>query len=132
MQVELILNVLWAAISLTLLCLWLRFACSRERSLRVVQIAALLLVVALLLPCISMTDDLAATQGTFENDCRIRRLQDGYALDVVLFETALLVPPAIGLPPETNQVIWLETTTGVKHLADFYTPVIDNRPPPQA
>jgi hypothetical protein len=69
---EIILNVAWALCSLGLILLWARNSRSNPVSRRT-QILALAMVVMLLLPVISLSDDLMAMQGPAETDTCLRR-----------------------------------------------------------
>lgn len=64
---ELILNLGWALVAVWMLCAWVRMApCSSPN--RRTQMVALAVVILILLPAISMTDDLLAAQNPAELD----------------------------------------------------------------
>jgi len=69
---EIILNFAWALCSLGLILLWARSPQSNPVPRRT-QIFALAMVVLLLLPVISLSDDLMAMQGPAETDTCLRR-----------------------------------------------------------
>jgi hypothetical protein len=69
---ELFLNLAWALVSLCMVCLWLRFA-PRTGPDRRIQLVALAMVILILLPAISMTDDLQAARNPAEIDTCLRR-----------------------------------------------------------
>lgn len=71
---ELFLNLAWAAVSVVLVCLWLRFGITGDTSRRR-QIVALAILIAILLPVISVSDDLMAMQNATETDTCLRRDQ---------------------------------------------------------
>ena len=72
---ELALNLGWAAVAIWLVCVWLRCA-PRAAPERHAQLVALAVVILILLPAISMTDDLMAAQNPAEVDCCVRRNHD--------------------------------------------------------
>ena len=69
---EIILNLAWALCSLGLIWFWRRAGVS-DSATRRTQIFALAMVVLLLLPVISLSDDLMAMQGPAETDTCLRR-----------------------------------------------------------
>ena len=69
---EIILNLAWALCALGLILLWTRAGISGAASRRT-QILALAMVVMLLLPVISLSDDLMAMQNPAETDSCLRR-----------------------------------------------------------
>jgi hypothetical protein len=128
---ELTLNLAWALLALWMLGAWLRVAPTAARERRA-QFVALAVVILILLPAISMTDDLVAAQNPAEVDCCVRR-------DYDCFHAHAGVPTATASPVPTFNGLML----GVLHLlppnphaAPFAeTPAlasIQNRPPPSA
>jgi hypothetical protein len=73
---ELLLNFAWLLLALTMVSLWLRLS-PRGTGDRRVQLVALGLLLFILLPAISMTDDLLAAQNAVEVDCCLRRDHEG-------------------------------------------------------
>ena len=69
---ELTLNFGWAMVAIWMLCAWLRAAPRGSRDRRA-QLVALAVVILILLPAISMTDDLIAAQNPAEVDSCVRR-----------------------------------------------------------
>lgn len=72
---ELALNLGWALVAMWMLCAWVRTAPRRAKD-RHIQMVALAVVILILLPAISMTDDLVAAQNPAEIDCCVRRNHD--------------------------------------------------------
>jgi len=72
-SVELLLNLLWFSVSLLLVALWTRAARRGHTRLTWNTFAALALLLVLLLPVISMTDDLVAMAAPLEDDHPVRR-----------------------------------------------------------
>jgi hypothetical protein len=69
---ELALNLAWFLLALVMVSLWLRQA-PRQASQRRAQMIALGVLLIILLPAISMTDDLIAAQNPAEVDSSLRR-----------------------------------------------------------
>jgi hypothetical protein len=69
---ELTLNLGWALLAAWMMCAWLR-ATPRAARDRRAQFVALAVAILILLPTISMTDDLIAAQNPAEPDCCMRR-----------------------------------------------------------
>src|ERR1035438_6715069 len=72
LRMELVLNLAWVLLAALMFCLWLRFAprTDVDRRMQFVALAVLLLI---LFPVISVTDDLQAMQNPAEADCLLRR-----------------------------------------------------------
>jgi hypothetical protein len=71
---ELFLNLAGALVAVVMVCLWLRWA-PREGLDRRTQLVALALLILVLFPVISVTDDLLAAQNPAETDSCLRRDQ---------------------------------------------------------
>ncbi|MGO9319070.1 MAG: hypothetical protein ACLPXT_10725 [Terracidiphilus sp.] len=91
---ELILNLFWALLATLMLWLWMRHA-PRECLPRQTQLAALAVVILILLPIISVTDDLRMAQNPAEADayylCTRR--------DHVAISSHSIFPAVVMLPP---------------------------------
>jgi hypothetical protein len=87
---ELTLNLGWVLVAVWMLCAWLRVAPHAAKQRRA-QFVALAVVILILLPAISMTDDLMAAQNPAEVDCCVRR-------DHGCTSTHSIVPVATALP----------------------------------
>jgi len=72
LRMELILNFVWVLLAASMVCAWLRSnpRSGTDRRLQFVALAVLLLI---LFPVISVTDDLQAVQNPAETDCCQRR-----------------------------------------------------------
>src|SRR5271165_4058347 len=72
LTMELTLNLAWALVAAVMVCLWSRFAARSgvDRRLQFVALAVLLLI---LFPVVSVSDDLQAAQNPAEADCLVRR-----------------------------------------------------------
>ncbi len=115
---ELILNLGWALLALWMLCAWVRTA-PRRNSDRRVQIVALAIVILILLPAISVTDDLVAARNPAEIDCCARRNHDH------AFSLHSIQPAAAALPAPTFTVISL-AFVGMAAPGNFPSPFIEN------
>jgi hypothetical protein len=129
---EIILNLAWAACSLALLGFWM-CAGESDTASRKTQLLALAMVVVLLLPVISLSDDLMAMQGPAETDTCLRRtfhVDEGHPP---------VVPHALALPEELFTVLSIGVpsqlalkTYSLVPPATFRTRSLDSRPPPRA
>jgi hypothetical protein len=70
---ELVLNLVWAFSAIVILCLWVRFA-PRAGTCRRTQWVSLAVLILILFPVISVTDDLQAVQNPAEVDSCLRRV----------------------------------------------------------
>ena len=128
---ELFLNLAWAALATLMLVLWLRSG-ARDGADRRMQFVALAVLVAILLPVISVTDDLQAAQNPAEVDCCVRRAHEGNSAHVILSGTATPPPPGLAIlafGPCIHLVVDSRPAPCVKSPA---LASIQNRPPPAA
>jgi hypothetical protein len=131
---ELALNLGWVAVAAAMFCLWPRFAArtrpGQQTQNRRMQFVALAVLVLILFPVISVTDDLQALQNPAEADCCLRRVH-------VVPNTNSVFPPVAALPVP----VFAELTFNIVRLANpgrLSAPIvdhpglasIDNRPPP--
>jgi hypothetical protein len=128
---ELVLNLAWAFSAVLFFCFWLRNSRHAGADRRT-QLVALAVLVLILFPVISVTDDLQAMQNPAEADCCLRR-------DHVVANAHSIFPPTVALQPPA----FAELSYGFLQLAapgSIPSPVIDhpelapiqNRPPPVA
>jgi hypothetical protein len=89
---ELFLNLAGLLVAVAMFCLWLRWA-PREGLDRQTQLVALAVLILLLFPVISVTDDLMAVQNPAETDSSLR-------LDHLVSGVRPVSPVAAGLPAE--------------------------------
>ena len=71
-SVEILLNLVWAALALMIVCQWLRMDSSSGTNRRR-QIIAIAVLLAILFPVISVSDDLMSMQSATETDTCQRR-----------------------------------------------------------
>jgi hypothetical protein len=91
---ELSLNLVWALLAVVLVRLWLLHASRNGVSTRT-QFAALAMLIVILLPVISVTDDLQALQNPAELDCCARRHHAASFPHSVFPAVATLPPPVL-------------------------------------
>jgi hypothetical protein len=128
---ELLLNLAWAASSLALIALWAKSR-AHDRVPRSVQFVALAMTVMLLLPVISLSDDLQAMQGPSETDTCVRRVL--HSDDT--HPSTHPVSPA--LPEQIVDSLCLISIGQEVHVIDrpsppatAWTQSLDSRPPPR-
>ena len=129
---ETTLNLAWAICSLVLIWLWTRSSAANPVSRRT-QILALAMVVLLLLPVISLSDDLMAMQGPAETDTSMRRAlhpDEGHPS---------VVPVSFAQPEQVFVALSWNGYSQVVVPSDRLAPSLpaltrslDRRPPPQA
>jgi hypothetical protein len=127
---EIILNLAWGLCSLGLIWFWVRTHGANPTP-RKTQILALAVVVLLLLPVISLSDDLMATQGPAETDSCLRRAlhsDDSHPS---------VVPASLALPEQMMTALLLSAISqeAVQNYrlappAPVRTRSLDSRPPP--
>ncbi len=128
-MLELSLNLLWLTVSLLLVGLWIRHG--RAGSSRTRQALTLAMVLLLLLPVISMSDDLVSAQNPAETDTLLRKASDGTHRHLAVHPALYTVPAPLTQPLLPQLALLLPaqpSTTG----APGFSPAHAARPPPQA
>jgi hypothetical protein len=129
--VEILLNLAWAALAVFIVCLWLRLG-DRTGLDRRRQIIALVVLLAILFPVISVSDDLMAAQTATEQDSCQRR-------DYLAPSSAHPIVPLAAIV----YALHFEMSFGTPRFIAIRTPSlpsvehpelggIENRPPPAA
>ena len=90
---EFALNTGWVLLAALMFCLWLRFG-PRTGTDRRLQFVALALLILILFPVISVTDDLLAAQNPAEVDSCLRR-DHAASTPHSIFPAAATLPPSI-------------------------------------
>jgi hypothetical protein len=128
---ELSLNIAWMLLATAMVLLWLHFGLY-DGSSRRSQLIALAILVMIVFPVISVSDDLQALQNPAEADCYVRR-------DHVVTSAHSILPAAANLPLATVAELPLGVlrvaAPGHQPVRVAYHPglaAIDNRPPPAA
>lgn len=133
---ELFFNLLWLALSSLLLGLWLlrrnRWTDDSLRSSVGIQLIALALLIVVLLPVVSLTDDLQACTMPAESEHLSRRSDfqtiADFSLNAVSVVIAGLVPFNTSLQPQT--VAWLSFPAEKETPSAGYLRILGSRPPP--
>ena len=129
---EIILNLAWIFLAAVIVWLWLRYA-PCEGANRRTQVAALAMLIVILFPVISVSDDLQALQNPAESDTFQCQRRD------CLAGSSHAVHPAIAALPEPvfAEAVWsfqryarLNFSSRAVENPAFDT--IQNRPPPAA
>jgi hypothetical protein len=128
---EIVLNLAWVFLTVTMTGLWLRFG-AREVVDRRIQVVALLLLLLVLFPVISVSDDLLALQCPAEADCCVRRDHVAASSHSVLPPVAELVQPILA-SLEFSGFCSVAPGDAPSHAQDNpCLAAIQNRPPPAA
>jgi hypothetical protein len=128
---ELILNLAWALSAVAILSYWLRYARLVGASRRT-QMVALAMLILILFPVISVTDDLQAMQNPAETDSCLRRVHAVSSPHSILAAPGTLPPPVLA---ELSFGVLQVATSGSLATPAINHPAmapIQNRPPPLA
>jgi hypothetical protein len=128
---ELTLNLGWVVLAVCMLFVWLRMAPRKSRERRA-QFVALAVVILILLPAISMTDDLVAAQNPAEIDCWARRDDHGSNPHLAVPVTASLPAPVFTAVPLAFARAGVPSRHFVTSVRRPALASIQNRPPPAA
>lgn len=126
---ELVLNLVWMMLTALMLWLWLGHA-ARDGASRGTQFVALAITILILLPTISLTDDLMWAQNPAETDCFQRKSQ----LCATAHSTQSLaadLPPLFSAEPYPDS--FHSAVLGNVRTPSLRVPATDsiqNRPPP--
>ena len=128
---ELFLNLVWVLVAGAMVCVWLRSK-DRDEPWRRRRLIAMAMLIVLLFPVISMSDDLLAVQTAFEADNYLRRDHlapaDSYAA-----QPALMLAVAIFSGLGVGFVRFVAPSLLPIHAGDHpEVACIENRPPPAA
>ena len=128
---EALLNLAWVLMTAAMVLLWIRFG-TRKGPSRNAQLLALVVLLLVLFPVISVSDDLLALQNPAEADCCLKRDHVvASAHSVMPAVTDLPRPPVADVPLRVQQ----RSADGERiPLAEAQPGLaaIDNRPPPSA
>ena len=130
---ELILNLVWAATGLAMLVAWWRMP-RHEYATRAGQALCLAVAILLLLPVISLSDDLVAAQMTTETDCCVRRAPEGHGQAVhpgtCVHVAIVSAIRSLVEPPEASEQLAEAVVTQQVRATSLRLPY--RRPPPTA
>lgn len=128
---ELILNLVGACVALTLVGLWLQIG-PRASEDRRTQIVALAVLILILFPVISVTDDLLTVQNPADPDSCLRKVRELQALRQILPLVFVLPNPTVGniafgflrpAEPRDSAILMVDSPAMAP---------VENRPPPAA
>lgn len=135
---ELLSNLVWAAVILALCGVWLAdWRCRRGASLLPragVQLLALAMLSAVLLPAISISDDLQA----YHNPAEVQRTSDRNDRHAVLAKSPHSSPVALALlafylrPSRLHTIAFLTANDPMPRRQIAYSHLLWSRPPPSA
>lgn len=131
-RVELCLNLVWAALAVVIVCLWFRQRNGTGAERRM-QWIALAVLIAILFPVISVSDDLLAVQNASETDGCLRRDHlVSSNLHPVMPTQATVPPQAFGdVALGFLRFVWIERLPPSR-IDHPERAAIQNRPPPAA
>ena len=131
---ELFLNLASAFVAVLLACLWLRLAPRGQKGCATLgtQLVALALLILIVFPVISVTDDLLAAENPADTDSVQRRDHELFTLSTALRQIACAaVPQAAEMPAATWSRLVAPAPRASLPAAPFLES-IENRPPPTA
>jgi len=130
-RMEILLNTAWAVVATVIVCHWLRVE-GRDRADRRLQIVALAMLIVILFPVISVSDDLWAAQNPAETVGCQRRDHHASCPHSIFPAIASLPAPAV---EELSFGILVCQAPRLSSLFTVFNPALDsieNRPPPAA
>ena len=128
---ELLLNSVWAMLGLLSICLWLRTE-KRTRAERLLPFVALVMVILILFPVISVSDDLWALQNPAEVDSSQRRAHAVADMQSTTAVVAILPMPVSSLQAAVEHRLATQIDLAAQIPDRPALSSIDSRPPPVA
>jgi hypothetical protein len=128
---EIVLNLIWALLAVVMVRLWMSFA-RREGASPRTQLAALAILIAILFPIISVTDDLLTAQNPAEIECCARRNHAVSCPHSIFPAVAALPPPALAAPSLGFVRFVAPSSSSFPTVDNPALAPIQNRPPPAA
>lgn len=129
---EIFLNLVWASVAALLVCLWLRFG-EWDGTERRRQIIAVGVLIAILLPVISVSDDLLAMQRATETDTCQRRDQYLASNAHTVLPFVAVLPPAVFDGLQFGFIRYIAPSAlPTTSLSRPECAALQNRPPPAA
>jgi hypothetical protein len=128
---EILLNLSWALLSALIVCLWMRLA-SRTGANRRMQFIALVMLIVILFPVISVSDDLWSAQNPAETDTCLRRDHLASSTHSIFPAMAALPEPAFAAPHFGFQRFTAPLSLRSLAVDNPALDGIQNRPPPAA
>ena|ERR1700686_4674216 len=128
---EIVLNLIWVLLAVAIVRLWISYARQKGASPRT-QLAALAILIAILFPVISVTDDLLTIQNPAELECCARRNHAVSCPHSIFRAVAALPPPAFATPSFGFLRFVALSSSPVSTVDNPALAPIQNRPPPAA
>jgi len=128
---EITLNLFWALLSVLIVCLWMRFE-SRTGASRRMSLIALVMLIVILFPVISVSDDLWSIQNPAETDTCLRRDHLASCAHSIFPQMAALPEPAFAAPHLGFQRFIALLAQPPLAVGNPALDGIQNRPPPAA
>jgi hypothetical protein len=123
------LNLVWALLAVVLVRLWVRYAPRKGASQRM-QVATLAMLILILFPVISVTDDLVAAQNPADVEIYMRRGHTAGIQHVIFPVVATLPPVVFGGLFFGHQRLAAPSCLPVPTVDNPALAGIQNRPPP--
>lgn len=130
---ELFLNLIWLGVSLLLVSWWIRSVRAGRAKIEWSTIIALSLLLVLLFPVISMTDDLVAINTSAETEHMMRRYEAPSTQSgsfCVLDEVALFAMITVGIASSGNRFTRIRPAAFAAKLLAGFVRAFGVRPPP--
>jgi len=125
------LNLVWALLAVALVCLWVYHA-PRQGAGRWMQVAAVVTLMVILFPVISVTDDLLATQNPADVEVYLRRGHTAGSQHVILSAIARIPPVSFAGLFLGCQRLAAPSSLPIPTVDNPALAGIQNRPPPTA
>jgi hypothetical protein len=126
---EISLNLAWALLASVLVCLWVHHA-PRQGANRWMQVAAVVTLLLILFPVISVTDDLLAAQNPADVEIYLRRGHAAGSLHVTFPVIAMLPPVSFAGLSFGYQRLAAPSRLPLPTVDNPALTSIQNRPPP--
>jgi hypothetical protein len=128
---ELTLNAVWTVLAAVMALLWLRFRLRTGVDCGT-QCVGLIVLLLILFPVVSVSDDLVSLQNPAEVDCCARRDHAVAGATAVLPAIVASVPSAVADPPSGVLRLSARGEEPFVQVEDAALGVVANRPPPAA
>ena len=128
---EILLNLSWALLSVLTVCLWMRLE-SRTGTSRRMSFISLVMLIVILFPVISVSDDLWSLQNPAETDTCLRRAHQASCAHSIFPSMAALAEPAFTAPRFGFQRFVAPIAPQPRAVGNPALDPIQNRPPPTA
>ncbi len=131
---EIFLNLVWAVVSLLLVVCWLRSDAPERKKIEWSVVVALVLLIVLLFPAISMTDDLVAMNAPAEVEHMLRRneapLSHTTSVIWLIAIAAIMVLGVLSAAPRSAYFSCVGPCAFVAALRAAFVRTLGVRPPP--